>query len=753
MIFFATNASNQADLVQDEALKAGASEVKPTNTGVEFIGELETGYRFCLESRIASRLLLALYYDDDVQSPDELYDSTFAIPWEDWITPDKTFLITETVKNCPWLRNAHYATLRAKDAIVDRIREKFEGNRPTIDEEDPTFTFHLHINENQMIWYVDFSGPRLYERGYRSEQSDAIMKENLAAAVLKRSEWYKSVVAGNAAPLIDPFCGSGTLAIEAALMAADIAPGLVRKKGYAFERMPSFDAALFEKVKNEEIDKANASADKEIYISSWDISRTNVEISKAAALKAGVYDLIAFETKDFTAITAEDVPYKNGYIVTDPPYGIRLKEGNLAQLYSQIGQTLSTLFQGWKVALLCGDSELLSFIDLKPDRTNSIFNGPIPCQIAHYNIYTEEERQALIERAKERKALRLSTPLSDGAQMAYNRLIKNIAEISPIMKKEGVTCYRIYDADMIEYNAAIDLYEGKWVNLQEYAPPATIDPEDAERRLQELVLATERATGIDMDRIYVKQRKEQKGKAQYNRLASSNKFFVCNENGLKFLANFTDYLDTGIFLDHRPVRQMIQDMSKGKRFLNLFCYTATATINAIKGGALSTVSVDTSATYLDWAAQNLKINGYSTDIGNFFYRSDAISFLHETYDRYDLIFCDPPTFSNSKGRDFFDLQEDHIHLINACMMHLDKAGTLIFSNNYRKFQLAPVIYDRFIVEDISDKTIGDDFSRDMKIHQCYLIKHRVVVEIPKKRTIKVISKKVTDTPEQTPEIG
>ena len=303
------------------------------------------------------------------------------------------------------------------------------------------------------------------------------------------------------------------------------------------------------------------------------------------------------------------------------------------------------------------------------------------------------------------------------------------------MRWRRVTCYRIYDADIPEYAAAIDVYEWKWINLSEYAAPDYIDKEKAEERLNELIYATERATGIDIENIYVKERKSQKGKNQYNRLATSNRFNIVRENGLRVLVNFQDYLDTGIFLDHRPVRKMIQEMAEGKRFLNLFCYTGTATLNAIKGGAVSTVSVDASSTYLDWAIENLKINGYPTDIENFFYRDDAISWLWETYDRYDLIFCDPPTFSNSTGRDTFDVQRDHWKLIKAACMHLAPGGVLIFSTNYRRFRMDEGILDRFIVEDITEKTIGKDFENDPNIHKCYLIRNKVKVSRPRQKPV------------------
>ena len=737
MIYFAQSSQNQTDLIVKEAERAGAERVKATASGVQFSGSLEVGYRFCLTTRIASRVLQALYFDEHISSPDELYEKCKLIPWEEYIDPSKTFQLTQTVQACNWIKNSHFASLRVKDAIVDRIREHFNEERPSVDTDNPDITFHLHIKSEKVIIYIDFSGEGLFKRGYRSDSTDAILKEHLAAAVLYRSDWYKTVLDSNPGVFLDPFCGSGTLVVEAALLARDIAPGLIRKQPYAFEKLSSFDAEIYEQVLSELSERAEEAKNREIKIYASDISRTAVEIAKAAALKAGVYDDITFSVKDFTLFTSEDVPSSKGYIVTDPPYGIRMKDFDESKLYSKLGAVCQENFKGWKISILCGDSELLSLIDMKPERTNSLFNGGILCQLAHYSVFSDEEKQELIQRAIKRREERLAQPLSEGAQMAYNRLKKNLAELKPIMEKEGVTCYRIYDADMPEYSAAIDMYEGKWINLQEYAPPATIEKEAAERRLNELVLATERATGIDIENIYIKQRKEQKGKDQYKKLASKNKFYLSKENGVQFLVNFTDYLDTGIFLDHRPIRKFIQENSKDKRFLNLFCYTATATLDAVKGGALSTTSVDASSTYLDWAMENFKINGYSTDIGNFFYRSDALDYLWDTFDRFDLIFCDPPTFSNSKSRDTFDVQRDHSRLIDACMMHLEKNGMLIFSNNFRRFKMDDYILTKYSVEDITPTTIGSDFERDPKIHKCFIIKHKVKVDLGTKRVIKV----------------
>jgi 23S rRNA (guanine2445-N2)-methyltransferase / 23S rRNA (guanine2069-N7)-methyltransferase len=731
MIYFAATSANQTDLVETEARQAGSEDVKVTSGGVYFKGDLRVGYRFCLWTRCATRVLV-LFHQAEISSIDEFYDHSVELPWENFLTPDTTFAVTETVSGCNWLMNTHFVSIRLKDAIVDRMRDKFDDQRPSVDVDDPDIAFALHIDGDSVSYYIDFSGRSLAKRGYRKQQTEACLSEFLASSVVCRSQWFKD---GQQCTFLDPFCGSGTLCIEAAMTASHSAPGLVDPYRFAFYKLPFHDEKVWNEVFSEADDSTVVPKCK---IIGWDIDPEAIRISKANAKAAGVDGLIDFQCRDFLDTKPSDVTDSKGCIVTDPPYGIRMGDSDvqIQKLYTGIGKVITDCFRGWNASILCGDSSLLGYVDMKPDRTNSLYNGGMECQLAHYYIYTDDERNALIERAKAKREERLSAPLSDGAQMAANRLKKNLEALKPLMDKEGVSCYRLYDADMPEYSAAIDIYEGKWISLQEYAPPSTIDPDDAQRRLDELVLATERVTGIDMDCIFVKQRSIQRGNRQYSKLnASDSRFFIVREGGHRFMVNFTDYLDTGIFLDHRPVRAKIEGLAKGKRFLNLFCYTATATVYAAAGGALSTVSVDASGTYLDWAQKNMQINGFES-LNHFFYLDDCMRYLDGTRDRFDLIFCDPPTFSNSKSRDSFDVQYDHSRLIKSCMAHLADDGLLIFSTNYTRFQLDEYIAEIFDVKDISQETIGDDFSRNRKIHYCLEIRKHKLAPVPVKIRLK-----------------
>jgi len=318
------------------------------------------------------------------------------------------------------------------------------------------------------------------------------------------------------------------------------------------------------------------------------------------------------------------------------------------------------------------------------------------------------------------------SPLSSGAEMFANRLRKNLRLLGKWARREGVSCYRLYDADMPEYAVAVDLYEG-WAHIQEYAAPETVDPARAEARLAEAMAVLPEVLGVPAANVVLKVRRRQKGLAQYERMATTGAFREVAEAGLRFLVNLTDYLDTGLFLDHRPTRAMVRDLATGRRFLNLFAYTGTASVYAASGGAASTTSVDMSRVYLDWARRNMALNGFVEGTVHRFVHADCLKWLEvRRLERYDLIFLDPPTFSTSKrmGERTFDVQRDHVPLIRAVASLLSREGILLFSNNSRRFTLDRDALPDLQIEDVSAKTLPHDFARNPRIHTCWRIARR-----------------------------
>jgi 23S rRNA (guanine2445-N2)-methyltransferase / 23S rRNA (guanine2069-N7)-methyltransferase len=402
-------------------------------------------------------------------------------------------------------------------------------------------------------------------------------------------------------------------------------------------------------------------------------------------------------------------------VAVDPPYGKRLEAGSdLAKLYEGLGRTVRRCFPGFTLALLTGSEELARSTGLRAYRTNTLYNGRIRCTLACFRL---DEGNRFVSPAERRASKNAS-----GRSMLSNRLAKNLAHLGRWAKRGGVSCYRLYDRDMPEYAFSADYFEGTWLHVQEYAPPPEIDPKKARDRLLDAVEILSKTTGVDPARIFVKTKRRQRGPDQYERFSSKGEFFVVRESGLAFFANFTDYLDAGIFLDHRITRSIVRELATGTPFLNLFGYTGTATVYAASGGASRSVTVDTSAVYLDWAARNFSLNRVDP-AKHRLARADALAFLGKDEASYGLVFCDAPTFSNAKkqGRTF-SVQDDHVRLIRLAAARLAPGGALLFSTNFGKFKLDEDSLGDYEVKDYTARTIPEDFRRKGKVHRCYLIR-------------------------------
>ncbi len=307
-----------------------------------------------------------------------------------------------------------------------------------------------------------------------------------------------------------------------------------------------------------------------------------------------------------------------------------------------------------------------------------------------------------------------------------NRLRKNLRHLQKWAKREQVSCYRLYDKDIPEFPFAIDLYANQ-VHLQEYAR-RDIEPIH-EIALREAVAdATQQVLNVPSEALHWKTRERQRGLSQYekNDEKGAAADFVVTEGGLKFWVNLSDYLDTGLFLDHRPMREWIKKHAAGQRVLNLFAYTGSFTVYAAAGGAASSLTVDLSNTYQAWAERNFILNGMNTRQHQLM-RADALTFLRQAVARkqsFDLIILDPPSFSNSaKMLGILDVQRDHSEMIRQCMQLLSERGVLLFSNNLRSFKLDGVLAQEYQCEDVTARSIPLDF-RNHKIHHCWLIRHR-----------------------------
>jgi len=728
MKFYATAARGMSSLLASELHRLGAQKVVPAGAGVSFEGSLETAYRVCLWSRIASRLLLPLT-TVTATTPEQLYEEVQTIRWEKHLHSSGTFAIDAYIAALPeraggdnkGITHSKYAALKAKDAIVDRFREQF-GERPSVELATPDIRIHLHIRGDRVRISLDLSGNSLHKRGYRAEGVLAPLKENLGAVILLEAGW--PAIARNGGALLDPMCGSGTFLIEGALIAADIAPGLFRDY-FGFLGWRRHDAQLWQGLRDEAAQRRDKGLTGLPPILGYDRDADAVAAATTNVAEAGLSDYITIVQQDLEQQLPEP-PTEQGLLVVNPPYGERLGEVNaLRSLYAKLGELMRGPLSQWQLALFTGNPELAAQTGLKSRKPLTLFNGPIECRLFRYQPQPSESEES-------GPAIDTALANSEGAKMVANRLRKNLKNIGKWARREGIDCYRIYDADLPEYALAIDLYHGekRWVHVQEYQAPKTVDPDKAMLRLQEALSVLPEVFEVPPEQIFFKVRRRQKGSAQYEKLAESRHFHEVREGNCRLWVNFNDYLDTGLFLDHRITREMLEQRAQDKRFLNLFAYTGAATVHAAVGGASKTTTVDMSKTYLEWAHRNLELNDFSGKRHEFI-QADCTEWLAREAKRawpkreYDLIFLDPPTFSSSKRMSAsFDVQRDHVALIKHAMALLAPGGELIFSNNFRRFKIDEAALGDYLLEDISRQTLPRDFARNPHIHVCWRIQHK-----------------------------
>ncbi|HRD49421.1 MAG: bifunctional 23S rRNA (guanine(2069)-N(7))-methyltransferase RlmK/23S rRNA (guanine(2445)-N(2))-methyltransferase RlmL [Candidatus Competibacter sp.] len=711
-IFFATAPMGVEPLLAAELAELGAAAVQTVRGGITFQGPLELAYRACLWSRTASRVLLPLA-EFPAADAETLYAGIHDLPWEDHLAPDGTLSI-EFSGSGPGIDHSHYGAQRVKDAIVDRFRARC-GQRPGVDPRQPDVRIHARWRNGQATISLDLSGDSLHRRGYREATVTAPLKETLAAALLLKAGWPTIAAAGG--PLIDPLCGSGTLVIEAAWMAGDHAPGLLRSH-WGFSGWLGHIPALWNRLLTEADERCAVGQTQIPLLLASDHDPKAVRATLINAGRAGVADRVRVERREWAAVKP---PLGSpGLVIANPPYGERLGDADdLSALYVQLGDRLKSHFGGWRAALFTGAPELGKRMGLRAHKTNVFYNGPLECRLLQFQV----EPQFFVDRnAADRftRATALEQAVAAGAEGFVNRLRKNLRHLGRWAEREGVSCYRLYDADLPEYAVAIDRYE-QWLHVQEYAPPASVDSARAHERLEQVMAVLPAVLEVPPDQVFLKIRQRQKGASQYQKQADQGRFHEVHEGPARLWVNFTDYLDTGLFLDHRPTRQLLREQASGRRFLNLFGYTGAATVHAALGGAISTTTVDLSATYLDWAQRNLELNRIHGSRHQLI-RADCRQWLTRTLDHYDLIFLDPPTFSNSRQlTESFEIQRDHVELLRQTLRLLAPGGVLIFSTNHRKFRLEAEALADFHLEDWSRRTLPPDFARDPKIHRCWRI--------------------------------
>lgn len=696
--------------------------------GVEILGGIENAYRICLHSRLTNRVFCELK-TFKAENEDQLYAAVFDLDWSEHLSLQQSFAVSATLSGSK-MDHTHYASLKVKDAIVDQFRQTVQ-NRPSIEKHQPDIQIHINIHNNQASLSLDLSGESLHRRGYRTEHAGAPLKEHLAASIIAHAGWTAEIA--NSHRFIDPMCGSGTFAIEAAMIAANIAPGLDRVY-FGFSKWLQHDDRLWRRCLTDAENEIDTSVKTIIMASDYDARA--IDIARANASRAGVEALIHFSHQDITElnIEADEVP---SIIVCNPPYGERLKsEQGLAALYGDMGASFRRIGPA-VLHIISANPDLLHRLRLNRVSKKAVRNGPIECLLASFEIIDESPAQKSI--SDTRTSPSTISNIREGARESVtpliNRLHKNAKHLARWAKRNGVSCYRLYDADLPEYSFALDVYQSeisslrRWYHLQEYQAPKIIDADKAEARFELAKQAVRQVFEIDDTMLFCKTRKRQRGSQQYEKQDNQGELFQVREGAASLLVNLSDYLDSGLFLDHRIIRQRVFDGSKGRTVLNLFCYTGAVGVQAALGGASLVTNVDMSATYLKWARENHAINQLDDESKYQFLRADVVELLQNPsrfgIDRlFDLIFLDPPSFSNSKKmRQTLDIQRDHAIMIERSMKLLKQDGLLLFSTNKKAFKLSGSLASQYAIAEISRETISADFKRRPGIHHCWEIRH------------------------------
>ena len=807
------------EAIVSRELKALGYESKTYQPGRLLIeADVSAICRLNIHLRSAERILLCLgqFEADDFG---KLFDGTKSLPWERWIPADAASPVRgRSIKS--QLSSVPACQRMVKKAVVDRLMEAHGVSE--LPETGNEYRVEVALLNNIATLSIDTTGEGLHKRGYRPISGKAPIRETLAAALVQLSFWKPD------RPLIDPFCGTGTIPIEAALIGRNIAPGINRS--FAAESWPSVPEEAWEATRAAA--RAEELPELPERIIGLDLHEGALSLARRNAEAANVANDIHFQCKPFADLTSKR---EYGCIITNPPYGQRMntprsdtvddesEEGvasqpkaasseireqpltesrnsgksrrergpqprhafqylppDVADLYRSFPFVLRRL-PTWSHYVITSVSDFEKIIGQRANRRRKVYNGRIECQ--YYQFHGPRpprpgEKRERMESANElatglgkdspsaptnaesasKASLSLaldgnsksvqtsntattpaSNPVSKPAPKPEGPVFGGLKEAASRQAEEfanrlrkrarhlrrwpqrGITCFRLYEKDIPEIPLVVDRYEDS-IHMAEFARPH--DRTRAEHADWLDLMQRTAADVLDVDRrnVHMKFRDRQRGSTQYDRTADNQERIVVNEGGLKFFVNLTDYLDTGLFLDHRVTRGKVRDESDGKKFLNLFAYTGSFTVYAAAGGAVETVTVDSSQTYLAWASDNVRLNKFAGSHHRFV-RSDTMRYLRDLHPdtQFDLAVVDPPTFSNKKDLEYdWDVQRDHGELLHRLVNHMTPEGVIYFSTNFRRFKLdeSRMADLGLTVREISRQTVPEDF-RNRRIHRCW----------------------------------
>ena len=717
LTFIAACAFGLEAIVKRELTALGIESRVSQPGKIQFDGDWSAAIKANLWLRCADRVAL-LVKQFEAKDFDQLFETTKAIEWNQWLPYDSQFPVLGRSRNSQ-LSSVPACQRAVKRAVVDSLTAAYNRSLP---ETGSIYQIELSLLNDQATLTIDTTGPSLHKRGYRKRAGEAPLKETLAAALVMLSFWDRD------RPLHDPFCGSGTIPIEAALIGRNIAPGVNRD--FVSQSWFCIDANAWEQQREQA--RAKILPNLEERIMGTDIDGEVLKLARYQSELAKVSDSIHWQQMDFADLTSKR---EYGCIITNPPYGERLQDKkSVEQLYQMMPAVLQRL-PTWSHYILTSFPRFESTIQKFADRRRKLFNGRIECTYFQFHGPRPPRTDAAIDQPdessvgqNEKKEVNQSAPVFGGlsgkaneqAELFASRLTKRARHLRR-WPKRGITCYRLYEKDIPEIPLVVDRYED-CLHISEYERPHERDLGQHAAWLE--LMAKTAATTLEVDRrnVFLKQRSRQRGKEQHEKQDDSRNRRVVHEGGLQFLVNLQDYVDTGLFLDHRITRDMVRKESKGKRFLNLFGYTGSFSVYAAGGGAIETTTVDWSNTYINWARDNMQLNGF-TGPEHHFVREGALEFLEQLPARtnFDVAIVDPPTFSNSKrSEDVWDVQQDYAQLLTALLNKMADNAIIYFSTNFKRFKFDETQFSNVNIIEISKQTVPEDF-RNKRIHRCWRI--------------------------------
>ncbi len=764
-------------LVKRELIALGYTPRVSQPGRVSFAGDWAAVCRTNLWLRTADRVLVEVqrFPAADFEA---LFETIKAFDYSQFIPADAKFPVVGKTRLSK-LTSLPAVQRSTKKALVESLQHFHKTE--TLEETGELYKVEVALLNDEATITIDTTGDSLHKRGYRKLMGPAPIKQTLAAAMVDLTVWKPERA------FVDPFCGTGTIPIEAAMMGMKIAPGINRDFSSSGWHQISFDT--WKQCRNEARDSIDR--DIKMNILAADTDEESLSMARYHARLAGVEQQIRFEMQPFESLEHER---EYGCLVTNPPYGERLQQQEeLIPLYEQFPSVMQKL-PTWSLFVITSYDRFEKVVEKRATRRRKLFNGRMECMYYQFlgprpprdffdspseakppevksdeaalpqsDQRTDTGEDALdaglgLSLAEQLGAATLGGPSSqldtaepsstspradvkpetdpkpvfgglqekdrEQAQLFANRLTKRARHLRRWPTRRSISCFRIYERDIPEIPLVVDRYEDA-IHITEYERPHERSLSRHSAWLQLMKTTAAKTLGVPVQQVFLKKRQKRRQGDQYEKIAEQKKMRTVTEGELKFLINLSDYVDTGLFLDHRVTRAMVREEAEGKSFLNLFAYTGSFTIYAADGGAVDSTTVDLSKNYLSWARENLKLNGLDGP-QHHFVPSDSIEFLEQTVrdpkQRFDLVVVDPPTFSNSKRTEAdWDVQEQHVEMLDLVSQVLNPDGIVYFSTNFRKFKPRLAELPQFESIEISKKTVPEDF-RNRKIHRCWRMK-------------------------------